>query len=68
MERSSAKRVMMASRMFETAKAMVRSSLPTGLTEIEIKALLVEQFYGDEVDSGAFVERLRSLERGHPPE
>jgi hypothetical protein len=68
MERSSAKRVMMASRMFETAKAMVRSSLPTGLTEIEIKALLVEQFYGDEVDNGAFVERLRSLERGHPPE
>jgi hypothetical protein len=47
---------------------MVRSSLPTGLTEIEIKALLVEQFYGDEVDSGAFVEHLRSLERGHPPE
>ena len=56
--RSGAERVMMASDMFETAKAMALASLPTGLTEIEIKGLLVERFYGDEVDSRAFVEHL----------
>jgi len=37
MERSGPERVMMASSMFETAKAMVLASLPTGLSEIEIK-------------------------------
>jgi hypothetical protein len=61
LERSGAERVMMASGMFETAKAMVLASLPAGLTEIEIKGLLVERFYGDEVDARAFVEHLRTL-------
>lgn len=61
MERSGAERVMMASSMFETAKAMILASLPAGLTEIEIKGLLVERIYGDEVDAQAFVEHLRSL-------
>jgi hypothetical protein len=61
MERSGAERVMMASNMFETAKAMILASLPSGLTEIEIKGLLVERIYGDEVDAQAFVEHLRSL-------
>jgi hypothetical protein len=64
LERSGAERVMMASGMFEAAKAMVLASLPTGLTEIEIKTLLVERFYGDEIDTQGFVEHLRSLERG----
>ncbi|HSL53730.1 MAG TPA: hypothetical protein VK868_05015 [Pyrinomonadaceae bacterium] len=50
----------MASDMFETAKAMVLASLPAGLTEIEIKGLLVERFYGNEVDAQAFVDHLRS--------
>ena len=63
LERSRAERVMMASGMFEAAKAMVLASLPAGLTEIKIKILLVERFYGDEVDSQAFVEHLKSLER-----
>ena len=62
LERSGTERVMMASGMFEAAKAMVLASLPPGLTEIEIKGLLVERFYGDEVDAQAFVEHLRSLE------
>jgi hypothetical protein len=66
MVRSGAERVMMASGMFETAKAMVLASLPTGLTEIEIKKRLVERFYGDEVDVQAFVEHLRSLNSRHP--
>ena len=63
MELSGAERVMMASSMFETAKAMVLASLPTGLSEIEIKGLLVERIYGDEVDARAFVEHLKSLDQ-----
>jgi len=62
LERSGAERVMMASGMFESAKAMALASLPTGLTEIEIKKLLVERFYGDEVDAEGFVEHLKSLQ------
>ena len=60
LERSGAERLMMASDMFETAKAMVLASLPAGLTEIEIKGLLVKRFYGNEVDAQAFVDHLRS--------
>jgi len=67
MERSGAERVMMASGMFETAKAMVLASLPPGLSEIETKRRLVERFYGDEVDASAFVEYLRSIENRRPP-
>jgi hypothetical protein len=63
MERSGAERVMMASSMFETAKAMVLASLPAGLSEIEIKGLLVERIYGDEVDARAFVEHLKSRQK-----
>ena len=65
LERSGAERLLMASDMFETAKAMVLASLPSGLTEIEIKGLLVERFYGGEVDAQAFIEHLRSLEQDH---
>jgi hypothetical protein len=65
MERSGAERVMMASGMFETARAMVLASLPAGLSEIEIKGLLVERFYGDEVDVQAFVEHLKALKPAH---
>ena len=67
LERSGAERIMMASGMFETAKALVLASLPPGLTEIEIKGLLVERFYGGEVDARAFVEHLRSRERALKP-
>lgn len=63
MERSGYERLLMASSMFETAKAMVLASLPTGLSETEIKGLLVERIYGDEVDSRGFVEHLRTLEQ-----
>jgi hypothetical protein len=63
LERSGTERVMMASGMFETAKAMVLASFPEGLTEIEIKGRLCERFYGDEVDVRAFVKHLKSLQR-----
>ena len=47
LERSGAERIMMASGMFEAAKAMVLASFPAGLTEIEVKRRLVERIYGD---------------------
>lgn len=61
LERSGAERVLMASRMFDVAKAMVLASFPKGLSELEIKRRLCERFYGNEVDVSAFVEHLRSL-------
>ena len=67
LERSGVERLMMASDMFETAKAMVLASLPLGLSEIEIKGLLVERFYGEEVDAGAFVEHLKSRQKPEVP-
>jgi len=61
MERSGLERLMMASGMFDAAKAMVLASFPDGLTEIEIKRRLCERLYGNEVDVDAFVEHLKSL-------
>lgn len=61
--RSGPERVLMGSRMFDAARAMVLASLPSGLSEIEIKGRLCERLYGDEVDVEAFVEHLRSAQR-----
>ena len=61
LERSGAERIMMASGMFEAAKAMILASFPAGLPEIEVKRRLVERIYGDEVDVEGFVAHLRSL-------
>lgn len=33
--------------MFETARAIVLSSFPEGLSELETRRLLCERFYGD---------------------
>jgi len=63
LERSGAERIMMASGMFEAAKAMIVASFPAGLSDIEVKRRLVERIYGEEVDVEGFVEHLRSL---HP--
>lgn len=62
LERSGAERVLIGSRMFDVAKAMVLASFPEGLSEIEIKARLCERLYGDEVDISGFIQHLRSLE------
>jgi serine/threonine protein kinase len=63
--RSGAERVLMGSRMFDTARAMVLASVPAGLSEIEIKGRLCEWLYSSEVDVEAFVEHLRSSQQGH---
>ena len=61
LERSGAERVLMGSRMFDVAKAMVLASFPAGLSDLETKRGLCERFYGNEVDVDAFIEHLRSL-------
>ena len=62
LERSGAERILMGSRMFDAAKAMVLASFPDGLTDIEIKVRLCERLYGDEIDVSAFLYHLRSLQ------
>jgi hypothetical protein len=60
--RSGAERVVMGSRMFDVARAMVLASFPSGLSELEIKGRLCDRLYGKEVDVPAFVEHLRLSE------
>jgi hypothetical protein len=63
LERSGAERMMMGSRMFDGAKAMILASLPPGLTPLEIKEQLCKRLYGDEIEVGAFIQHLRSREQ-----
>ena len=63
--RSGAERVLMGSRMFDAARAMVLASFPCGLSEIEIKRRLCERLYGNEVEIDAFVVHLRSSQQKH---
>jgi hypothetical protein len=58
--RSGAERVVMGSRTFDVARAMVLASFPSGLSELEIKSRLCKRLYGNEVDVQAFVEHLKS--------
>jgi hypothetical protein len=61
MERSGAERVVMGSRMFDVAKAMILASFPPDLTPLEVKERLCERLYGDDIDMEAFRAHLRSL-------
>ena len=61
LERSGAERVMMGSRMFDAAKAMILASFPAHLTPLEIKERLCERLYAGEVDIEGFKAHLRSL-------
>ena len=61
MARSGAGRVLMGSRMFDAARALVLASFPPGLSEIGIKARLCERLYGEEVDLAGFVAHLRAI-------
>ncbi|HLA10616.1 MAG TPA: hypothetical protein VJ023_08465 [Pyrinomonadaceae bacterium] len=56
--RSGAERVLMGSRMFDVARAMVLASFPPGLSQAEIKRQLCQRLYGNEVDVDAFIEHL----------
>jgi len=61
--RSGAERVLMGSRMFDVARAMVLASFPSGLSEVEIKSRLCDRLYANEVDVQGFIEHLRSLQQ-----
>ena len=61
--RSSDERMLMGSQMFEVARAMILSSFPPGLGEIETKRKLCERLYGDEVDVEGFVANLEARAR-----
>lgn len=61
--RSSDERIQMGSQMFEVARAMILSSFPPGLSEIETKRRLCERLYGDEVNVEGFVANLEARER-----
>ena len=60
MARSGTERVLMGCEMFDAARTIVLASFPPGLPEIEVKRLLCERFYGNEVDVEAFIEYVRS--------
>ncbi len=55
---SGADRVLMGSRMFDSARAIMLASFPSGISELEKKRQLCERLYGNEVDVAAFVESL----------
>jgi hypothetical protein len=61
LERSGAERVLMGSRMFDLAKAMILASFPPDLTPLQVKERLCERLYGDEIDIEGFRAHLRSL-------
>ncbi len=63
MARSGVERMLMASRSFDAARAMILASFPPGLSEIETKRRLCERLYGDEVDVDAFVESLYAQQK-----
>ena len=60
---SGAERVVMGSRMFDSARAIMLASFPSGTSELETRRLLCERLYGNEVDVAAFVESLTKLDK-----
>jgi hypothetical protein len=52
MARSGEERFIMDAQMFDSAREMVKASLPTGLSEMEQRRLLFERIYGTEIDFG----------------
>jgi hypothetical protein len=60
---SGAERVLIGSRMFDSARAILLASLPPGISELETKRQLCERLYGNEVDVAAFVESLTKLDK-----
>jgi hypothetical protein len=52
---SADERVRIASSMYETARAIILASLPTGLTRRERRLELARRMYGDELPQAALV-------------
>ena len=58
MQMTGAERVLIGARMYDTARAIVLSSLPKNLSELERRRLLYERFYGP-APRGLFSESRR---------
>ena len=51
---SGEERLVIAARMFETARELVLASFPPGLSPAETRRRLCERFYGDELPPEAY--------------
>ena len=52
MARSAEERFIMGAQMFDSAREMVRASLPRNLSETEARRLLFKRIYGKELEIG----------------
>ena len=52
MARSGEKRFIIGAQMFDSAREMVKASLPNGLSETERRRLLFKRIYGKEMNLG----------------
>jgi hypothetical protein len=52
MARSGEERFIMGAQMFESAREMVKASLPRGLSKEEERSLVFKRIYGKEIDFG----------------
>jgi hypothetical protein len=52
MARSGEERFVMGAQMFDSAREMVKASLPPGLSEMEQRRQLFKRIYGMEIDIG----------------
>jgi hypothetical protein len=52
MARSGEQRFIMGSQMFDSAREMVKASLPANLSKAEERRLLFKRIYGKEIDVG----------------
>ena len=52
MARSGEERFVMGAQMFDSAREMVKASLPRGLSEAEQRRQLFKRLYGKEIDMG----------------
>lgn len=55
MARSGEERLIMGAQMFESAREMIKASLPKGLTETEQRRLLFQRIYGKEMDQDKLI-------------
>jgi len=52
MARSGEERFLMGAQMFDSAREMIKASLPKDLSEQELRRLLFKRIYGQEISSG----------------
>lgn len=55
---SGSERVLMGSSMFDSARTIILSSLPAGISDLETKRQLCLRLYGNEVNVAGFVASL----------